>query len=120
MGKEKKQPRECAYCGEIKMPTDDHVIPQCLFNKPLPGNMIVVEACQECNSLKSKDDDYLRDYLVTHLSTYEQEVPKRLFEGKMSRSIQRNSSSFAKEIKTSKTTNTPFFLERGEISSSLS
>ena len=105
----KPEVNECAYCGVIGMTKQEHVIPECLFEQPLSNNMITVRACNECNVLKSKDDDYLRDYLITNLSTYKQEVPQRLFAGKMARSMQRNSSSFAKEINTSKITDTPFF-----------
>ena len=105
----KTEINECAYCGVSGITSQEHVIPECLFEQPLPNNMITVRACADCNTLKSKDDDYLRDYLVTNLSIYKQKIPQRLFAGKMARSMQRNSSSFAKEVNISKIVDTPFF-----------
>jgi hypothetical protein len=102
VSKRLKQSKECAYCGEIKITTKDHVVPQCLFEKPLPSNMITVEACVECNSLKAKDDDYFRDYLLSDFSTSNYSKAQRLFSSKTIRSIGRNSSTFAKQIRQSK------------------
>ena len=63
----KRKVGECAYCGEQAELSKDHVIPRCLFPRPLPTDMdmITVYACNVCNNQKkSKNDDYLRDMLV--------------------------------------------------------
>ena len=50
----------CAYCGNEKKLTRDHVPPKVLFSQPLPDNMRVVPACAECNESFKKDDEYTR------------------------------------------------------------
>lgn len=49
---------ECAYCGERRELTRDHVPPRCLFSKPRPGNLITVPSCSSCNAELSKDDQH--------------------------------------------------------------
>jgi 5-methylcytosine-specific restriction endonuclease McrA len=51
MGKKKASKGLCVYCGERPAATRDHVIPKCLFDPPLPANMVTVPACEECNNL---------------------------------------------------------------------
>lgn len=50
----------CAYCGDSKHLTDDHIPPKNLFPKPRPNNLITVPACKKCHSTTSKDDEYFR------------------------------------------------------------
>ena len=50
----------CAYCGDSKQLTDDHIPPKNLFPKPRPNNLITVSACKKCHSNTSKDDEYFR------------------------------------------------------------
>lgn len=71
-------------------------MPQCLFLRPLPSFMVTVPACEPCNKRKGKDEDYLRDVLVTDIYCSEQPVPKALLEGQIARAIQRNRSDVAK------------------------
>jgi hypothetical protein len=61
----------CVYCGERAKLTREHVIPECLFTKPLPPNMITVGTCFQCNNGKSDDDVYLRDFLLADMATGE-------------------------------------------------
>lgn len=60
--------KQCAYCGHRKPSTRDHVVPRCLFPRPLPVKIITVPACDECNGRKSRHDDFLRDLLVTYIA----------------------------------------------------
>lgn len=51
---------ECAYCGEQRELTRDHVPPRCLFSKPRPDNLITVPCCNSCNKNLQKHDEYFR------------------------------------------------------------
>jgi hypothetical protein len=87
----------CAYCGQRTRLTLDHVIPQCLFIPPLPGDIPKVGACTRCNNVqKSSDDSYLRDLLVVDFDTQRHPVARQLF-AKFERSIRRRQSRFAKD-----------------------
>ena len=76
------------------MVTKDHVIPQCLFSRPYPSNLITVPACDACNNVeKSADDTYLRDYIVVDISGSESRQAKALLTGgKLTRAYERNQS----------------------------
>jgi len=52
--------RACAYCGEEKKLTRDHVPPRVFFSKPCPDRMLVVPACFGCNQGYKADDEYTR------------------------------------------------------------
>ncbi len=51
---------DCAYCGEWRELTRDHVPPRCLFSRPRPGNLVTVPCCSSCNHELSKEDEYFR------------------------------------------------------------
>lgn len=54
---------ECIYCGnnfEKSEMTKDHIPPKSLFTKPRPNNLITVYVCKNCNSKRSKDDEYMK------------------------------------------------------------
>jgi hypothetical protein len=63
-GKQRKRKRPenappCVYCGVAPGITDDHVIPQCFFDKK-PSDIVKVPACPACNNNeKSQLDTYL-------------------------------------------------------------
>lgn len=50
----------CAYCGQQRLLTSDHVPPKLLFVPAKRQNLITVPSCSECNGSFSKDDEYLR------------------------------------------------------------
>lgn len=50
----------CAYCGEFKFITRDHIPPKNLFQKPRPQNLITVPCCEDCRGGWSADDEYFR------------------------------------------------------------
>jgi hypothetical protein len=54
----------CAYCGEERELTVDHVPPQLLLEEPLPENVIKVPACALCNRGFQRDDEYTRDMVA--------------------------------------------------------
>jgi len=39
----------CAYCGQLKKLTADHVPPKLLLEQPFPRNLWVVPACTDCH-----------------------------------------------------------------------
>lgn len=57
----------CAYCGQEKKLTTDHVPPKLLFAKPCPANMLTVPACSDCNKGFKNDDEYSRTVLALDL-----------------------------------------------------
>lgn len=89
----------CPYCGKQALLTRDHVIPQCLYRTGVPGNSPKVYACSPCNNtLKSRLDEYFRDFLITDIEGSEHPVSKQLFH-KLVRSIGRNQSVFARHAR---------------------
>lgn len=89
----------CTYCGETKPLTKDHVVPRCLFPKPLPSFMVTVPACDDCNSEKANHDDYLRDILVVDADTAKSKGAQGLLEGPLLRAAKRNQSKVIKAAK---------------------
>ena len=86
----------CVYCGNQKEVTREHVVPACLFPKPLPSNMVTVRTCYPCNNSKSTDDAYLRDFLVSDLAAGKSSVVQQIRTDKLKRSVQRNRSEIAR------------------------
>jgi hypothetical protein len=73
----------CAYCGKHCKITSDHVIPKALFPRPLPTQMVTVSACHDCNSKKSKHDDFLRDLLTTDIAGNQSPIANSIFRDKV-------------------------------------
>jgi len=48
----------CVYCGDVAT-TDDHVPPKAFFVRPLPSNLVTVDACEACNRSFDDDDEYV-------------------------------------------------------------
>lgn len=61
--------RACVYCGVTTDVTDDHVPPKCLFQPPLPSNLITVPACRTCNERFGLDDEYFKTAMVFRWDT---------------------------------------------------
>src|ERR1039458_8473991 len=57
----------CAYCGQEKKLTADHVPPKLLLEHPWPANLLTVPACADCNLSFKSDDEYTRTVLATDL-----------------------------------------------------
>ena len=58
----------CAYCGRsVSLNRDkkdgDHAPSRILLDKPYPSNLPTVDACRECNSSFSKDEEYVACFL---------------------------------------------------------
>ena len=54
----------CAYCGEFKKLTKDHVPPKLLLEEPYPPNLWTVPSCHDCNASFQEDDKYTRTALA--------------------------------------------------------
>jgi hypothetical protein len=63
----------CAYCGEERKLTRDHVPSRSLFSEPRPNNLITVPSCFPCNNGTSKDDEYFN--LVVKLGIDKERFP---------------------------------------------
>jgi hypothetical protein len=95
----KRRIHECAYCGETKETTRDHVIPKALFTKPYPRDLITVPACDTCNGIrKSANDTLLRDILTTDVEGSNNPTAQKLFTEKVLEAHQRNQSPFTRNI----------------------
>lgn len=89
----------CVYCGHDAEVSRDHVVPLCLFTRPYPPQMITVPACDNCNTEKSRDDHFLRDYLVTDVQGSESPTAQAIFDsGKLWRSLTRKTSDLLLEV----------------------
>jgi len=64
MNKRQQKVGVCAYCGEAKPLTDDHIPPKSLFPTPRPSDLITVPSCYDCNAGFQKDDEYFRAIMV--------------------------------------------------------
>jgi len=56
---------QCIYCGSSERITQDHVPPQCLFGDVPTSELIAVPGCLTCNNAFARDDEFLRDLIVT-------------------------------------------------------
>lgn len=57
----------CAYCGQQKKLTADHVPPKLFLEQSFPPNLWVVPACTSCNQSFRADDEYTRTVLALDL-----------------------------------------------------
>jgi hypothetical protein len=103
---------DCVYCGLQKAVDRDHVIPSCLFVKPFPPNLITVPVCRECHDDKSRDEDFIRDYLTTNLFGNQSPVANKIFHKKTLKSVQRHSSELGR-ISVKKGRLKPFYTSGG-------
>ncbi|MBI2601286.1 hypothetical protein HYW42_05030 [Candidatus Daviesbacteria bacterium] len=53
-------PKTCYLCGSSENLTKDHIPPKNLFTQPLPGNLITVDCCKDCNQKHALDDEAFR------------------------------------------------------------
>lgn len=113
MGKQRRT-GVCAYCGQIRPLTRDHVVPKCLFIRPLPLDMITVPACEECNGDKSRHDDFLRDMLVIDIASEGNPIARKVFESKSIRAYQKDKSLVAR-IALNNPVEMPYFDDHGSL-----
>jgi hypothetical protein len=59
--------RACAYCGQQRKLTADHVPPKLFLERPLPPDLLTVPACADCNQSFKADDEYTRTVLATDI-----------------------------------------------------
>ena len=59
----------CVYCGAAEELTADHVPPKCLFDRPLPTNLVTVPACAKCNQRLGTDDEYFKTAMLFRWDT---------------------------------------------------
>jgi len=88
----------CAYCGQVRPITRDHVVPRCLFTRPLPKHMVTVPACDQCNHRKGQHDSFLRDLLTSDIAGNESPIARRIFEEKVLSSHRQNKSLLARIV----------------------
>lgn len=70
-------PDECYICARPAADTRDHVVPRNLFATP-PDNLITLPAHSACNQGLSKDEEFLRAFLLAR--SYEHPEAKRLWD----------------------------------------
>jgi hypothetical protein len=99
MGKTRPRIRkaDCVYCGVEQATTRDHVVPKCLFSKPLPAFMVTAPVCLKCNQDKARDEQYLRDVLIVDIFSSEHPMARTIFEGEMTRAREHNRSEVARD-----------------------
>jgi hypothetical protein len=76
----------CYICGQDAT-TIDHVPPKGFFSA-LPGNVIELDACQQCNQSASLDEEYLRTAIAAQGYMYSA-VAREVWEGAVKRSFVR-------------------------------
>jgi len=79
-----RKPELCYLCG-AEATTRDHIPPKQLF-EVLPGNIITVPACLNCNKSLGKDEEYFRALLT--MECYERSaIAKRIWDSTVVRSL---------------------------------
>lgn len=78
----------CFICGMPRADSRDHVIPACLFAPPLPDNLLTLPAHHKCHN--QLQEEYFRS-IAAGLGSESSKTANVLWEGKVARSIQRNS-----------------------------
>lgn len=56
----KEEVKLCAYCGQPRASTVDHIPPKLFLARPYPENLLTVPACKKCNTSFQADDEYTR------------------------------------------------------------
>jgi hypothetical protein len=84
-----------------------------LFPRPLPPNLITVPACQPCHTAKSRDDEFLRDYLMLDSATSGHPIAETIFSEKVTRALQRRSSELARFVVRQRVEMIPTFTPTG-------
>jgi hypothetical protein len=98
MKRKKRRYGLCAYCGENKEITDDHIPPKNLFSKPRPSNLITVPSCLDCNRGMSKDDEYFRLNLVLRENVPQSPEGEQLFQSILRGFFRPESKRFKNEL----------------------
>src|SRR4051812_45600535 len=94
---ERRAESVCVYCGELKVGTDEHVVPRCFFpDDARPSDSVIVRACNRCNSQKAKEDSYVRDLLVSDLANEGNPIARKVMKT-VHRSIRKNRSDFGRD-----------------------
>lgn len=90
--------KPCAYCGQEKKLTADHVPPKLFLERPWPANLFTVPSCADCNLSFKLDDEYTRTVLATDIrATWNYAAQSNL--SAIMRSLQRpNARAFAEYI----------------------
>ena len=100
----------CYMCAAAEV-SREHAPPQCLFptesdiGKDLRKNLITVPSCDEHNSKKSADDEFMRAVILM-AAVSSNEIAAHHFLGKFLRGVQRNSQAYSE-----------FFEDRGSLAS---
>lgn len=83
----------CIYCGKEKAEEKDHVPPKCFFSTPRPTNLLTVPSCSRCNREYGKDDERVRNLLVSLNTTENHNAIRTQLAGKRDRSYTRGKGS---------------------------
>ena len=108
---------ECAYCGETRPLTDDHVPPKNLFAPPRPPDLITVPSCNQCHDPMSKDDEYFRLALANRADVAEHPDAVGVWPALM-RSLQRPEAPGLKRSFLGEVRKVESILQRASISAS--
>jgi len=84
----KRKPATCALCGQFRLTTQEHVIPDCLYPASKASSKvqrITIRACESCNNGSSDDDVHFRN--VVSLAGEPNEVAREIIDGKFLRSL---------------------------------
>ena len=69
----------CPYCLERESDTQDHVVPEGLFDVAPPGGYIKVPACEPCNNGHSRDEEYFL-FMILAEATFTSDVANRVLD----------------------------------------
>ena len=84
----------CIYCGERESTRKgDHVPPQCFFGDTRGHALIQVPCCEKCNGESSKDDEIIRNMLVSIEGAADHLLVESQLREKRNRSLVRETSN---------------------------
>ncbi len=91
----------CMFCGKDKSfgpMSDEHFVPQGLWEGPLPRFMKTCKAHRSCNGAFSQDNEYFRDALVAEAGAREHPEVQKLYAGKLKRKLLKQPGSVRKVL----------------------
>ena len=87
---------KCYKC-DAEGVTKEHAPPDSFFPKGYRDNLVTVPSCHDHNTKNSKDVEYVRNVIVTHIST--NEAAREHFQNKVIRSFENSSKLFNRTFK---------------------
>lgn len=96
-----KKIAQCAYCGEKRPVTRDHIPPLSFFPKPRASDLITVPCCESCRAGWSDDDEYFRAVILSSARVSEEKIAQGATDALLRSLAKPTKQGFARMLLTS-------------------